>query len=357
MDRADAVSPSALTDRPSLLRAGVLSPLLFIAAFALLPLVVAGGDGAFLLTIAARIMIFALAALSLDLILGYGAMVSFGHAAFVGIGAYVIGISAEHFLEDLALTLPLALFICAAFGLLMGAVSVRTSGIQFIMITLALSQMAYFGATSLARYGGDDGLTLWSRSTVFGSSLLENDVAFYYAVVIALALCYGLCALIVRSRFGRVLSGIRQSDKRMSALGYPVDRYRLVAFVIAGAICGVSGVLLANLTEFVSPAYMSWGRSADLIIILVIGGIGRLHGALWGALILLGLEDAIPFVFKDVLATLFPADGEGIAASLHATSLTIAQNWKVVLGPILILVALYARGGIVGVFSTRKDGP
>ncbi|MEO1102627.1 MAG: branched-chain amino acid ABC transporter permease, partial [Pseudomonadota bacterium] len=222
-----------------------------------------------------------------------------------------------------------------------------------IMITLAISQMAYFGATSLARYGGDDGLTLWGRSTLFGARVFDDPFVFYFTVLGVLVAAYLLCRAIVNARFGRVLKGIRESEPRMAALGYDVNRYRLVAFIIAGAICGLSGILLANLTEFVSPAYMSWGRSADLIIILVIGGLGRLHGALWGALVLLGLEEAIPYVFEDVLGPLFAHGPEASDLSnfLHRASETIAENWRVVLGPILILVALYARGGIVNVFG------
>lgn len=333
-------------------RADVISPLLFFAAFAALPFAV-GGDGQYILTVAARILIIAIAALSLDIILGYGAMVSFGHAAFIGIGAYVMGISSEHGLENIAVVLPLTLVISAAFAWLMGAISVRTTGIQFIMITLAIGQMVYFAATSLARYGGDDGLTLWGRSTLFGARVLDDPVVFYFTVLGTLVVVYLICHILVRARFGRVLRGIQQSDVRMSSLGYPVNRYRTIAFVIAGALCGVSGILLANLTEFVSPAYMTWGRSADLIIILVIGGLARLHGALWGALVLLGLEEAIPYVFEDLIAPLFPT-GESASATdqtLHDIAVTIARDWRVVLGPVLILVALYARGGIVSGFK------
>ncbi|MEM8665250.1 MAG: branched-chain amino acid ABC transporter permease [Pseudomonadota bacterium] len=335
----------------SALSTDVLSPLLFFAAFAAFPFVMASDP--YLLTVATRILIIALAAMSLDLILGYGAMVSFGHAAFIGLGAYAMGIASEEGLENIALVLPLTLLVCAGFGALMGAVSVRTKGIQFIMITLAISQMAYFGATSLARYGGDDGLTLWGRSTLFGARVFDDPLVFYLTTLCVLAAAYLLCRAIVNARFGRVLQGIRESEPRMASLGYNVDRYRLIAFVIAGAICGISGILLANLTEFVSPAYMSWGRSADLIIILVIGGLGRLHGALWGALVLLGLEELIPYLFEDVLAPLFatgPDAGE-LSNTLHSASETIAENWRVVLGPILILVALYARGGLVNVFG------
>ena len=337
---------------PRLLSVDVLSPLVFLAIFAALPFLIGDGGG-FLLTIAARILIIALAALSLDLILGYGAMVSFGHAAFIGIGAYVMGIASEHGVENLLVVVPLTLAVCAAFATLMGAVAVRTSGIQFIMITLALSQMVYFAATSLARYGGDDGLTLWGRSTLFGARIFDDPVAFYYAVLAALAVAYVLLSLVVASRFGRVLSGIRESDRRMASLGYAVDRYRLVAFIIAGAICGVSGILLANLTEFVSPAYMTWVRSADLIIILVIGGLGRLHGALWGALVLLGLEEALPFLFEDVIAASLPAPG-ALAQSVREASLVLAEHWRLVLGPILIVVALHARGGLVALLPGTR---
>ncbi|MBJ3775836.1 branched-chain amino acid ABC transporter permease [Acuticoccus mangrovi] len=346
LDPATMAAPQRAGGGPSM--AAIVSPLLFFALFAGLPFLLGSGD-TFVLTIASRILIMALAAMSLDLILGYGAMVSFGHAAFIGIGAYVIGIASEHGMEEIAITLPMTLAICGAFALLMGAVSVRTSGIQFIMITLAIGQMAYFGATSLARYGGDDGLTLWGRSLVFDTRLLGDTTTLYYVILATLAVCYVLLSVIVASRFGRVLRGINESEKRMEALGYPVDRFRLTAFVIAGAICGVAGILLANLTEFVSPAYMTWDRSADLIIILVIGGLGRLHGALWGALVLLGLEEAIPWLFSDILAPLVsPVEGGGgFGAWWQHVCAVIAENWRVILGPILVLVALYARGGLV----------
>ncbi len=296
------------------------------AALALLPLgAMLSGDG-FLLSIGTRVMIFAIAAISLDLILGYGAMVSFGHAAFIGIGAYAVGILSAHGVTDLFAHLAAALAAAALFALATGAVSLRTKGVYFIMITLAFGQMIYFLAVSLAAYGGDDGLTLPGRSTLLGSSVLKSPQAFYYLTLMALAAVYLLCRAIVGSRFGRVLQGTRQNAVRMQAIGFEPFRYQIVAYVIAGMLGSVAGVLLANQAEFVSPAYMSWQRSGELIFMTVLGGIGTLTGPLIGAAAYLLLEEVLS----------------------HVT-----EHWKILFGPFLILVVLFARGGIAGLLKGR----
>ena len=296
-----------------------LPALLFLGFLVLPPISEAAGEG-HLTSLATRMIIMAIAALGLDLILGYGALVSFGHAAFIGIGAYTIGIGASHGLSEGLLTFPLAILAAGLFALLTGAVSLRTRGVYFIMITLAFGQMAYFTATSLSAYGGDDGLTVWSRSEVAGARLLENDRAFYYLALAMLAGVYGLCSSIVGSRFGRVLQAARQSRSRVQALGFNPYAYQLVAYVISGMIAGLAGALLANHTEFVSPAYMSWQRSGELIVMVVLGGAGSLVGAVLGAIVYLGLEEVLS---------------------------RYTEHWRLIFGPLLVLMVLYGRGGVL----------
>lgn len=335
--------------RAALREPRIASPVIFFGLFAALPFTLGPSD-TWLLTIAARIMIIALAALTLDLILGYCGMVSFGHAAFIGVGAYIVGISSEHGLEDLTVLIPLTLLICGLLAALMGVIAIRTTGIQFIMITLAMGQMLYYSTVSLARYGGDDGLALWGRSTFLDIPVLSSQTAMYAAVLGTLLVVYLALTVLVHSRFGRVLNGVRQNQVRMATMGYTVASYKVLAFTIAGALCGLAGVLMANLNEFVSPAYISWHRSAELIIILVLGGTGRLHGALWGALVLIGFEVAVPFVFEDGLAEL--VSGWGPAwAGVEEFFLKLSEHWRLPLAFVLIGVALYARDGLVTLFD------
>jgi branched-chain amino acid transport system permease protein len=322
----DAPASPALATPPRASRAYLL-PLIVFVIFALVPLSVLWGSQSFILALVTRIMILALAAMSLDLLIGYGAMISFGHAAYVGLGAYSVAILASHGITDGFIQLAVALGVSLIFALFTGAISLRTKGVYFIMITLAFGQMLFFLGTSLAAYGGDDGLTLASRSMFFGSKFLKNDVAMYYVAFGVLLGAYLLLRAIVASRFGRVLRGIRENPVRMEAIGFAPYRYQLTAYVIAGMIAGVSGFLLANQTEFVSPAYTAWQRSGDLIFVLVLGGLGSLHGAIIGA--------AVFSLLADILS--------------HYT-----ENWALIFGPILILVVLYARGGITGLFGSKS---
>ncbi|MES2032023.1 MAG: branched-chain amino acid ABC transporter permease [Pseudomonadota bacterium] len=321
-----APATPALVTPPRASRAYVL-PLIVFAIFALVPLSALWGSQSFILALVTRIMILALAAMSLDLLIGYGAMISFGHAAYVGLGAYSVAILASHGITDGFIQLAVALGVSLIFALFTGAISLRTKGVYFIMITLAFGQMLFFLGTSLAAYGGDDGLTLASRSVFFGSKFMKNDVAMYYVAFGVLLGAYLLLRALVASRFGRVLRGIRENPVRMEAIGFAPYRYQLTAYVIAGMIAGVSGFLLANQTEFVSPAYATWQRSGDLIFVLVLGGLGSLHGAIIGA--------AVFSLLADILS--------------HYT-----ENWALIFGPILILVVLYARGGITGLFWSKS---
>jgi len=311
--------------RPRLAARGTLLAALILFAFlAILPIVVIAAGNPFWVVTATRIVIFAIAALSLDLVLGYGAMISFGHAAFLGIGAYSVAILASHGTNDLLIQTLVAVFVSALFALVTGAISLRTRGIYFIMITLAFGQMAYFFMVSLSAYGGDDGMTLFQRSTVLGTTPLENDVTLYYVSFGVLVAAFFGLRMIVASRFGRVLRGTRDNGTRMQAIGFSPFGYQLTAYVIAGALCGVAGVLLANQTEFVSPAYMSWQRSGELIVMVVLGGMGTLVGGMAGAIGFLVLED--------LLSSLW-------------------QHWHVPFGFIIVILVLYTRGGMVGLVS------
>ncbi len=313
-------SPPAPPDRGSFL-ARELLPVAIFLAFALLPVAAAFQAETYLLDLFMRVMIFAIAALGLDLLVGYGALVSFGHAAFIGIGAYAVAILASHGINEAWISLPAALISATAFAYLTGTICLRTRGVYFIMITLAFGQMAFFIASSLAPYGGDDGLTIHARSTLFGLSPFKHERLFYYIVLACLAGCYWLCRALVVSRFGRVFRGARENATRMATLGFDIYRYQLAAYAISGALGGLAGFLLANATDFVSPAYMSWQRSGELIIMIILGGLGTLHGAVIGTLAYLLL-------------------GEWLS--------DLTENWKMIFGPLLVLVVLLARGGLLG---------
>ncbi|MGL5115191.1 MAG: branched-chain amino acid ABC transporter permease [Beijerinckiaceae bacterium] len=302
-------------------------PGLIFAFFAVAPFFATSFGESYFLSMLTRVMIFAIAAMSLDFILGYGALVSFGHAAFLGLGAYGVGILAAHGLNDLALQIPAAILVSVVFAAFTGAISLRTKGVYFIMITLAFGQMAFFLAVSLAAYGGDDGMTLQGRSRLFGMAVLADDRAFYYVTLLALLVAYLFARAIVVSRFGRVLRGARENPVRMEAIGFSLFRHQLMAYVIAGALCGLAGALLANQTQFISPAYMSWQRSGELIVMVVFGGIGSLHGAILGAAAFLLLEEWLS---------------------------GLTEHWKMIFGPMLVLVVLFARGGLMGAIDRLR---
>jgi len=278
----------------------------------------------FVVTLFTRIVILAMAATSLNLIMGYGGMVSFGHAIYIGIGGYVVGILAQEGFPSGFVQWPAALLVSALFALAIGALCLRTRGVYFIMITLAFAQLLYYVAVGLDRYGGDDGLTIYTRSEFAGLINTSNKTQFYYLCLVLLFAVIGLTWRVVNSRFGMVIQGSRSNDRRMQAIGFPTFRYRLACFVMAGTICGLAGALLANHTEFVSPAMMHWTRSGDLIVMVVLGGMGSLFGPVLGAVALLVLEEALS---------------------------AITEYWQIILGPLLLLVVLFARGGIVGLLA------
>jgi branched-chain amino acid transport system permease protein len=300
-----------------------------LAILALLPLYTSLTGDAFAMTLFTRIIIMAIAAVSLNLIMGYGGMVSFGHAAYLGIGAYAVGILWKEGIASGFVQWPVAIGASALFALAVGALSLRTRGVYFIMITLAFAQMAYYAALGMDRYGGDDGMTIRQRSRFGGLIDLNNKTLFYYLCFALLLASIFLVSRIVNSRFGLVIQGARSNERRMRAIGFPVFRYRLVCFVIAGALCGLAGALLANHTNFVSPAMMFWTRSGDLMVFVVLGGLAAPFGPLIGTATFLLLEEALS---------------------------RVTEYSGLFLGPGLLLVALYLRGGIDGLIGgPRRD--
>lgn len=296
-----------------------------LAALALLPVYAGLFDDPFMLTLFTRIVILALAAVSLNFMLGFGGMMSFGHAVYLGLGGYAVGMLAREGIYSGFVQWPVAIAVSALFALVIGALCLRTRGVYFIMITLAFAQMAYYVVSGISRYGGDDGLTIYKRSQFVAPVDLSNKVQFYY---ICLALLFGSLYLVwrlVNSRFGMVLQGSRSNDVRMRAIGFPTYRYKLTAFVIAGVLCGLAGALLANHTDFISPSIMYWTRSGDLMIMVVLGGMGSVIGPVFGAVALLVLEETLS---------------------------GITEHWEIILGPLLLLVVLFARGGIDGLLRS-----
>src|SRR5262249_40652089 len=331
--RPEAADMSGVTLAPKarhapVTRRDVILPALIFAIFALLPPIAALSTKQYLLDVGARMMVFAVAAIALDLLVGYAGLISFGHAAFIGLGAYAVGIVSAQGIGEGLIALPAAILVSMLFAWATGIVCVRTRGAYFIMITLAFGQMVYFIATSLAPYGGDNGLTIAARNTIAGWPLIKSDRAFYYFSLICLLATYLFCRALVGSRFGRVLRGGKENAIRMAAIGFNVQRFQLVAYIIAGGLGGFSRFFLAHLTAFVAPPSMSWQQSGELIVMVILGGVGSLDGALLGTAAYLIAEEWLS---------------------------GITENWKVIFGPILVLVVLFARGGLIGLGSWLRQ--
>jgi len=313
--------------------------LVLIAVLALLaavPTLAAAFNQPFYLDLFRRIMIFAIAAISLNLILGYGGMVSFGHAAYLGIGGYAVGILAHHGIHDGFLQWGVAIGASALVALVIGAVSIRTSGIYFIMITLAFTQMLYYLGISIEEYGGDDGMRVPKLSQFGGLVDLSDPASFYYLVLGLMALCLLLGQRLVNSRFGMVIRAAKSNEARTRAIGLSPYPYRLAAFVIAGAMCGLSGALLVNQTAYLTPEFMNWTRSGELMFMVILGGIGTTAGPLLGAAGLLLLEDLL--------------QGWSVLPKW------VHEYWQLYLGIILVLVVLFAKRGLAGLLPGGKDG-
>ncbi|TAL75945.1 MAG: branched-chain amino acid ABC transporter permease [Burkholderiaceae bacterium] len=304
----------------------------------LVPLIANVSSNSFITSMATRFVIYALAAVSLDLVLGYGALISFGHAAFFGLGGYVVAIVG--FQMDAGSTTlgwvgshsalviwPLAMLVAGFVGLLIGFLSLRTTGVQFIMITLAFAQMLYFVLVGLVVYGGDDGLSITVRNVLPGLDL-SKDTTFYYVCLALMAAWVWVCRRIVNSPFGMVLRGFKQNERRNINLGYAPMRYKLTAFVISAAGTGLAGALWANYALYASPDMAAWLKSGDFMAMIVLGGMGSIYGPILGAAVYLGLEQTL-------------------------TAWT--ENWMLFLGPILILVVLYAKRGLFGWLVGSKN--
>lgn len=317
---------------------GVWLPALVIGCLALLPLAASLAGQSFYVTLGTRILIYALAALSLNFILGFGGLVSFGHALYIGLGAYAVGVLSFHGVTNGWVHLTVALALGGVFATAIGAVVVRTSGMTFIMITLAFAQMGYFLAISLKHYGGDDGLTIDARSQM-GVIDLANNTVLYYTVLVCLVGALWLFSRMLGSRFGYVLRGTKSNERRMLALGFPTFRYKLSAYVISALVCTLAGFFLANFTKFASPSYMQWNVSGELIVIIVLGGMTTLFGPIVGAIVFLLLEEYLQG-FKPGL--------------LPPVEEVISKHWQAVVGIFIVLVVLYAKRGIYGFLTGAR---
>ena len=283
-------------------------------------------DDVFYTRLATRILILGLIAVSLNLLVGYGGMISFGHAAFVGLGAYTTAILAFHGVASGFLVWPAAIAVSALGALVIGAIALRTGGVYFIMITLAFAQMLYYTSVGLERYGGDDGVRMAARNTFAGILELGRPSVFFYVVAAIFTAVVFAFSRLVRSRFGRVLRGIKDNERRMQSLGYDTYRYKLAAFVIAGALAGLGGALNANLVQLVSPSMIHWIMSGDLLIMVILGGVGTLFGPVIGAAAFILLEEVLAGYTK---------------------------HWMIVLGPLMLLVVMFQKGGIHAILFRR----
>jgi branched-chain amino acid transport system permease protein len=292
-------------------------------------------------TFLSRVLILALAAIGLNLVLGFGGMVSMGHALYVGVGVYAVGILASNGVTSGWVHIATALVVAAALAVPLGLICLRTSGMAFIMITLAFGQMAYYGAVTLRDYGGDDGMAIPSRSN-FGLLSLEDNAVLYWVIFLLLLLTLYAVRRLVRSPFGMVLRGIRINPRRMAALGYPTLGYQLVAYVLSALVCALAGVLLANLARYMSPSYLQWQVSGELVMMIVLGGMAAVIGPLYGALALLVLEE--------LLVSLPMPLPWGLDA-------IVAKHPMVVVGLFIVTVAIGMKSGLHGLLARGRPDP
>ncbi len=313
-----------------------ISTIIVLAALAVIPPLAVQMGNPFYLDLATRLVCLAIAAVSLNLILGYGGMVSFGHAAFIGIGAYAVGIPAYHAtyggFEAIAsysglFHVAIAVAISAIFAFLTGLICLRTKGVYFIMITMAFAQMVYYLLISLEEYGGDDGLVIDIRSEVPLVNL-DSALQLYFVCYAILLATIMLVNMIIHSRFGMVLQGAKANEERMKSIGYNIFAYRLTAYVIAGALCGLAGALLGNFTTFISPEMIGWTRSGELIFMVILGGAGTAAGPVLGAVAFVVIEEIL-------------------------SDFTI--YWHLPFGLMLIAIVLFVRGGLMGIFGRGKS--
>lgn len=310
----------------------------FLLMLAVLPIIAQAFGGSFYITLFSRIMIFGLAALGVNLVMGYGGLVSLGHALYIGIGAYAVGILSAHSIHSGWMQLIAALVVGGFVSVLVGLISLRTRGLAFIMITLAFAQMVYFIAISLRTYGGEDGMPISQRSD-FGLFSLSDNTVLYYAIFVTLLLTLLSSWRMMSARFGFVLRASKTNLKRMDALGFPMLRYRLAAYVISALVCVVAGFFLANVASYIAPSYMAWHVSAELIIMAVLGGMGTLLGPVIGATALLALEEYL---------------GEIELGLPWGLDSFINEHYRIVVGVLVIFIALAMKRGLYGYLSTDQ---
>lgn len=300
---------------------------LLLVLFLLVPVYAAQSGDSYALILFGRVLVFALAAVGLNLALGYGGMVSLGHAMYMGVGAYSVAILSHHGLDNGLLHLAVVCAATLALSVPVGWVALRTQGIAFIMITLAFAQMLFFIAVGLKQYGGDEGLSIAQLSR-FGA-LTANKTALYLSMMVALGLALAVFRRVVASRFGLVLRATRVNERRVRAVGTPPLGYRLVGYVLSAQLCAIAGYFLANLTAFASPAYMAWTVSGELIVMVLLGGTGTLVGPVVGAAAFLLLE-------------------EGLKA--------LTGHWMVIMGPAIVLIVLFLKNGLWGILADQPPG-
>jgi branched-chain amino acid transport system permease protein len=308
------------------MRGRSLLPWVLLAVAVALPWIAGALDQSYYVGFVRRVMIFAIAAASLNFIMGIGGMVSLGHAAYFGLGAYAVAIAMTHGVTSAWIAWPLAVATAAGMALVIGAISLRTRGVYFIMITLAFAQMIYYLAVGLKQYGGEDGLSLPQRSSVGGGIDLADETTLYFVVLLVLVLSMLLMNRAIDARFGRVLAGIRENEQRMESIGFDTTRYKLVAFTVAGGLAGLAGALFANHNLFVSPAALHWTQSATLVVMVLLGGLGYRYGGVLGAAALLVLEEALS---------------------------ALTDFWHLPLGLILLAVVFLAPRGLAGLAARR----
>jgi branched-chain amino acid transport system permease protein len=318
--------PGIAAHRPAVAGGRIAVAVLFACSLALPWLLGALGID-YYLSLASRILVYAIAATSLNLVLGYGGMVSFGHAAFVGLGAYVTGILLSEGVVSGPVHVLATVAVASLAALAIGAISLRTRGVYFIMITLAFAQMLFYLANSVKGYGGDEGLNIRARSlfTLGGFVLdLKNPLVFYYVALAVLGVSIVALARFVPSRFGCAVLAIRDDDVRAEALGFPTYRYRLIVFVVAGALGGVAGALSVNLTGYVSPNALHWTQSGTLMVMVILGGVASVWGGVAGAAALLLMQEVL-----------------GAYTPYH-------EFWT---GWVLLAVVLFTRRGLAGLVT------
>ena len=331
-----------LSASPHQKREWFYGPLLILILALVPPIAYALGEP-FIVKVATRVVIFAIVAVGLDLIVGFGGLVSLCHAGLFGAGGYVVAILAYHQFNseslnlglfstlgtsDLLITLPLAALVASILALIIGAISLRTSGAYFIMITLAFNQMMYYLAVALQKYGGEDGLQILNTITLGGMDV-SNRYRFFYLALVFLILTYALINRLASSRFGIVLRAAATNETRVIAVGILPWSYRLVAFVITGCIAGIAGALLAAGQQFISPADMSWDRSGDYVVMAVLGGIATVWGPILGAAAFIVLE-------------------------LVLSSWT--QHWHLAFGLLILAVVIGLRGGLADLRHVFSKG-